>query len=199
MQQMAVRPLRDTERIERICAPIEARVRLVLRTASLCRTVRKDFNIVTTKMFLARGAKVAALSFALRELERACVEAELAAETFRANYEVEFLPQAFELRIVSPSANRYVRSITRLDAANGVLIAAETRGAIERRLRHKIVRPCLALLFAVKRLALDLPTREEDPPIADRFGSKALANQYGSSDAPCAARAPHLQFAMGPK
>jgi len=176
---MAVKPVRDTERIERICAPIEARVRLVLRTASLCRSVRKDFNIVTAKMFLARGAKVAALSFTLRELERACVEAELAADAFRAHYGVEFPPQAFELRIVSPFANRYVRSITRLDAANGLLIAAETRGAIERRVRHKIVRPCLALLFALKRIALDLPEHEKDPPIADRSGVKTLANQGG--------------------
>ncbi len=178
LQPMAVTPIRDTGRIERISTPVEARVRLVLRTASLCRTVRKDFNIVTAKLFLARGAKVCALSITLRELERACVQAELAAEAFRADYGVEFPPQTFQVRIVSPFANRYARSIMRLDAVNGLLIAAETRGAIERRVRRKIVRPCLALLFEVKRIALDLPKRDENQPIADRSALKAVANQY---------------------
>lgn len=157
MQAAAVRAVRDAERIERIRTPVEARVRVVLYTAPLCRAVRKDYHIVSAKMFLARGEKVRALSEALREAERACVEAQLYARRYRGEYGVQFPPQSFELRVVSPFAHRYLRAILELDPVNLLLLQAETRGVLARRERMEIVRPCLALLFEVKRIALDLP------------------------------------------
>ena len=157
MEPAVVRAVRDAERIERIRTAVEARTRIVLYTAPLCRIVRKDYNIVTTKMFLARGEKVRALSAALREVERSCVEAELFVERYRADYGVTFPPQTFDLRVVSPFAHRYLRAIGRLDPVNLLLLQAETRGALLRRERMEIVRPCLKLLFEVKRIALDLP------------------------------------------
>lgn len=177
MPQAMTRPMRDVERIERICAPLRAHIRLVLRTMSLCRTVHRDFNIVTAKMFFARGAKVKALAGALRELERACVQAELAARPWRADYGVDFPAQNFELRIVSAFASRYARSIARLDALQQLLVAAETRGRIDRRIRNRTVRPCFALLREIKHIALDLPAPEGasqisvyDPRLGRRIG-----------------------------
>jgi len=176
MEQSSLRTLRDAERIERIRTGAEARVRLTLYTPGLARVVRKDFNIVSAKMFLARADKAAALSTALRECERSCVQAELAAERHRADYGVALAPQSFELRIVSPFANRYYRSILRLDAVNKLLVAAETRGVIDRRARAKIVRPCLGLIFEVKRIALDLPKRETSRPSSAPPNLTATAN-----------------------
>jgi len=176
MKQPPLRPLRDLERIERIRTGAEARVRVTLYTPGIARVVRKDFNIVSAKMFLARADKAMAISAALRALERSCVQAELAAEYHRADYGVELAPQRYELRIVSPFANRYYRSIMRLDAVNTLLVAAETRGVIERRTRTKIVRPCLGLLFELKRIALDLPKRETGQARADHPDLMTVAN-----------------------
>ncbi|MEW5891252.1 MAG: hypothetical protein AB1768_19965 [Pseudomonadota bacterium] len=162
MDQLAVRQSRDTDRIERIRTPAEARIRVVAYTAPLCRVLRKDYNIVATKMFLARGRKAQELSVALRELERASIEAELFSDRYRRDYGVDFPPQAFDLRVISPFANRYRRCISRLDAVNLLLLQAETKGIVRRKERMQIVRPCLELLHEVKRIALDLPRRSRD-------------------------------------
>lgn len=162
MQLVAERPMRDAERIGRIHTPVHANMRALLHTASLRRVVRKDFNIVTTKMYLARSATVVKLSSALRSLERACVEAELAAEKWRADYGVQFPGEVFELRIVSPYAHRYARSLVRLDAVNYLLLQGETRGAVARKDRHTIVRPCVALIHEVKCIALNIPRPGEN-------------------------------------
>lgn len=157
--QSTASAMRDIERIERIHTPTEARIQATLYTAPLCRVVRKDFNIVTTKMFLARSQKTLDLSMALRELERASIEAELASEPHDNHYDVALPPVAFDVRIVSPFANRYWRCISRLDAVNYLLLRAETKAALRRKQRMEIVRPCLTLLHEVKRIALDLPER----------------------------------------
>ena len=153
------RPMRDADRIERILAPTEARIRLTLYTAPLCRTIRKDYNIVTTKMYLARDHKTLLLSKTLRELERAAVEAELASERYRsADYaDIKFAPSIFDVRVVSPFANRYQRSIARIDAVNHLLMLAETKGLMTRKERQDMLNPAIALLYELKRIALDLP------------------------------------------
>lgn len=159
MEQVAIRQARDNDRIERIRTAAEARIRVVAYTAPLCRVLRKDYNIVATKMFLARGRKALDLSVALRELERASIEAELFSDRHRRDYGVDFAPQAFDIRVISPFANRYRRCISRIDAVNLFLLQAETKGVIKRKERMEIVKPCLALLHEVKRVALDLPKR----------------------------------------
>lgn len=159
MEQVAIRQARDNDRIERIRTSAEARIRVVAYTAPLCRVLRKDYNIVSTKMFLARGLKAQELSVALRELERGSIEAELFSDRFRRDYGVVFPPQAFDIRVISPFANRYRRCISRLDDVNLLLLQAETKGVVKRKERMEIVKPCLALLHEVKRIALDLPRR----------------------------------------
>ena len=158
------RPMRDADRIERILAPTEARIRLTLYTAPLCRAIRKDYNIVSTKMYLARGEKTIQLSKALRELERAAVEAELASERYRsADYaEIKFSPSAFDVRVVSPFANRYQRSISRIDAVNHLLMLAETKGLMTRSERLDIINPPITLIYELKRIALDLPKSNKE-------------------------------------
>lgn len=152
------RLMRDADRIERILAPTEARIRLTLYTAALCRVIRKDYNIVCAKIYFARGPKTLLISKILRELERVAIEAELASERYRsADFaNIQLTPSIFDVRVVSPFANRYQQSISRIDGVNHLLMLAETKGLVSRRERRDIINPAIALLHELKGIALEL-------------------------------------------
>lgn len=155
---MQARPMRDTERIGQIRTPGNASTRqVVLRSNRACRVLRRDYNIVATKMFFARGSKADALDEALSKLEHACSELKTPQQLGPTKQAPEWPPQTFAVRVIHRFAKRYLACIERLDALERALARAQTSGSISAKTRRELLGPCLESLCDVKAIALDFP------------------------------------------
>jgi len=155
---MQARAMRDTERIGQIRTPGNASTRqVVLHSNRACRVLRRDYNIVATKMFFARGSKAGALAEALSKLEHTCSELKMPQQHGPAKQAPEWPPQTFAVRVIHPFAKRYLACIVRLDALQHALMRAQASGSISAKTQRELLSPCLGSLLDVKAIALDFP------------------------------------------
>ena len=168
---MQARAMRDTERIGQIRTPGNASTRqVVLHSKRACRVLRRDYNIVATKMFFARGSKAGALAEALSKLEHTCFELQTPPQHGPAIQAPEWPAQTFAVRVIHPFARRYLACIVRFDALERVLAQARASGSISAKTRRELLDPCLDWLLDVKAIALDFPVG------AGRRASRAQAH-----------------------
>ena len=164
--------MRDTDRIERIRTEMEARVEASACTARMRRFIRKDFYIVTAKMFLANHEKVSKLTALMRTMETAVEKSKHLTSHMEDDASVTLECSHYYIRLISPLSQRLLKAVLSVDRINAILVKMEVKGKITRQDRLKLIVEPLKHLEEIKTVALDLP-----PPLTKEQRQEAKKAQ----------------------
>lgn len=170
MDQKTSLVIKNAHRIEEARTPVESRTVLPLRTALVCRLVRRDFHLLTTKM-LACARQRGYLGAVRRDLDQLETEVNLLEIRCHAIHPTTtpVIYAEVEVRLVSRDGARLFRLMRRFDEAYGCLYVARYVGRIDRDQQLAVLPPVLMAYAAVKCSALRLQ-RKTAQELADEHG-----------------------------
>ncbi len=162
--------IKNSHRIEEVRTPVESRATFPLRTALVCRLVRRDFHLLAAKMraFARLRGYVDALRRDLDQLETEIDLLEVRCHAIHPTTTTVIYAEV-ELRLVSGEGARLYRLLRRFDEAYGCLYVARFEGRIDRDQQLAVLPPVLMAYGAVKTSALRIP-RKTAQELSDEHG-----------------------------
>lgn len=132
--------LKNVSRVEDIHARMEVRVEANVRSWEVGRILRRDFNLLTSRMYKAAHGRDQKMG---REIRNLTMDLVLQGEFFKAdsdqfNETHEFpIHSTIPLRIISPEANLVLRTLLAADAAMMRYQCAVLDGVLDREVRQR--------------------------------------------------------------
>lgn len=156
--------MKNSDRLERIRASMTARADLIFHTSPVSRVMRRDWNIVSAKLFLN------ALDERLRQriaddlVELVWQSTDLL-ESLQTNIRLDkqdmiwMRPRKIELQVVHPLAAQWLRCMRTIDSCYLIMINAEKSGIITRKHRWAMMGPTQMAYMGFKSSAMNLPLK----------------------------------------
>lgn len=155
--------LKGSERLARIRTSLKARASITMKTSPVSRVMRRDWNIVSAKLFLN----------AIDHHQRNRIASDLTELHWQSTDLLEVLraipmpkaeamwmrPRALELQVVHPLAAQWLRCMRTLDECYLIMINAEKSGSITRKQRWAMVAPTQMAYMGFKASAMNLPLK----------------------------------------
>lgn len=155
--------MKNNDRLERIRTTLRARASIIFSTAPVSRVIRRDWNIVSAKLFLN----------AIDDRLRTRIANDLTELHWQANDLLDALksiprpkdeamwmrPRLVEVQVVHPLAAQWLRSMRTIDECYLIMINAEKAGVITRKHRWAMVAPTQLAYMGFKASAMNLPLK----------------------------------------
>ena len=155
------RPVKNQLRIDEIRARMVTERRITILTSTMSRIMRKDWNIVSTKMYVhTLDPKLKTkVSNALAELSWEVADLNEGAEfSLFKNLDHSWLaPEVFMIKIVSPESASWLRAIQNIDLCIAKMLSAEKQGLIEKKQRLAALAGVNLAYTAFKYAAMNMP------------------------------------------
>lgn len=155
--------MKNAHRLERIRASMKASASLVLVASPVARILRRDWNLVSAKLFLncldSEYAKLvredaAEMTWQMSDL------LDMAKTIPLTGVDQSWMrPRQLNLQIVHPIAAQWLRAFTRYDQAYTILINAQKSGRITPKRRWAYTFPCQMAYMGFKARAMKLPLK----------------------------------------
>lgn len=156
--------LKNTERLSKIRADFRASAKLIFNTSPVSRVMRRDWNIVSAKLFLN----------ALDPRIKQRIASDLTELHWQSNDLLEGLqslpmskvepmwmrPRKIELQVVHPLAAQWLRCMRTIDECYLIMINAEKSGVITRKHRWAMLAPTQMAYMGFKASAMNLPLKD---------------------------------------
>lgn len=162
------RPIKNQRRIDEVRARMVVESKITILTSTMSRIMRKDWNIVTTKMYvhtLNPSIKLR-VTEALTELnwEVADLQESAIFGLFK-NLDHTWLAQEnFVVKILSPESASWLRAVQSIDVCIAKMLTAEKQGLIEKKQRLAALAGVNLAYTAFKYAAMNMaiPKRAEN-------------------------------------
>jgi len=155
--------MKNTHRLDRIRTNLRADVTVVFKTSPVSRVMRRDWNLVSAKMFLN----------AIDERQRKRIATDLTELHWQANDLLDALqalpmpkedwawmrPRQIDAQVVHPLAAQWLRCMKTIDECYLILINAEKAKIITRKQRWAMVAPSQLAYLGFKTSAMNLPLK----------------------------------------
>lgn len=163
--------MKNENRIANLRASLRASVTITMQTSPLSRVMRRDWNIVSAKLFLNAidQAYQQQIKHDLDELhwqtDDLLEQLQLfPAEKLDASWMV---PRQLSLQVVHPLTASWLRAFRKFDKSIAILINAERAELITRRQRFSFLAPVQLAYFSFKATAMKLPLKTTDELLSD--------------------------------
>lgn len=158
--------MKNEHRLTKLRASLRADANIVMRTSPLARVMRRDWNIVSAKLFL-NALDPTYQAQIRRDLDELHWQVDdlwdqvkhLPTEGFDTNW---MLPRQLSLQVVHPLTASWLRAFRRFDECFGTLLVAEKGALITRRQRFAFLAPVQLAYFSFKATAMNLPLKTTD-------------------------------------
>lgn len=152
--------LKNSQRIDALRVNLRARTSVVFNSSPIARIMRRDWNIVSAKLFLnaldrgcAEKIRENVVEFAwqtqdLLETVRSMPLGELDTSWMR--------PRLLDVQIIHPFAGQWLRAFQRYDEAYAILINAQKTGRLTPKQRWALTAPCQLAYIGFKATAMNL-------------------------------------------
>ena len=166
--------MKNSDRMQSLRARMRAHVDTTFQTGPMARVMRRDWNIVSAKLY------VHAIDPAYRkriedDIVEMCWQVDDTADEVRAmpfqRLDRSWLhPRRMQLEVVHPLTARWLRAMMTMDELFALLVSAEKAGMITRRKRHAILLPCQVTYLAFKATAMKMSFSSGDALLSDLPG-----------------------------
>lgn len=153
--------VKNQSRIDEVRARMATSEDAIITTSTMSRIIRKDWNIVTTKLYISclksplRGKIQESLAELHWEVEDLSSNP---AVTMFQNLDSSWLQEIpFSLKIVSPEAASWFRAIKTIDRCIAKMMTAERAGLLEKKQRLAALAGVNMAYTAFKYMAMDKP------------------------------------------
>lgn len=152
--------LKNAHRLEKIRASLRAEAELLMQTSPMSRIMRRDWNIVSAKLFLNAldPAYSALIKKDLDELHWQVDDLAHQLKMLRLSTldKTWMRPRQMVVQVIHPLTASWLRAFKRFDTSFCLLINAEKAGLITRRQRFAMLAPSQLTYFAFKARAMNL-------------------------------------------
>lgn len=154
---------KNAMRIEEINMRMSAHREVTMRASPMARVMRRDWNILSAKLYVnARDARYARrIKDDLSEM--AWVISDIAEQVrtmpFREADATWLRPRKMHLQIIHPMTASWLRAMVEMDEAFSTLICAERAGLIDRKRRHQLLLPSQLAYMGFKATAMKIQLR----------------------------------------
>jgi hypothetical protein len=155
--------MKNTDRLERIRTSMLARADLIFQTSPVSRVMRRDWNIVSAKLFLnSLSPQIRQrISDDLVELVWQSTDLLDSLQTLRKpdDENLWMRPRKLQLQVIHPLAAQWLRCMRNIDSCYLIMINAEKSGVITRKHRWAMLGPTQMAYMGFKASAMNLPLR----------------------------------------
>lgn len=158
--------LKNTHRIQQINTRISAFKDVTMWTSPMARLMRRDWNILSAKLYI--NAKDSEYASRIKEdlAEMAWVISDLADQVrIMPLLEVStswLRPRKMSVQIIHPMTASWLRCMIELDETFMRLICAEKAELIQRKRRHQLMLPCQLAYMGFKATSMKIPLKSSD-------------------------------------
>lgn len=163
--------LKNENRLDNLRTNMRVSTSLQFNTSPMSRVMRRDWNLVSAKLFLNT----------LDREKCAVIKEDLIEFTWQCNALLETLqaipmasvdpfylhPRRLDIQIVHPLAAGWLRAMRTLDECYVIMINAEKSGRISRKQRWALATPCQLSYMGFKSSAMDRPLSQTTQLIED--------------------------------
>ncbi|MBS3912846.1 MAG: hypothetical protein KGZ70_13765 [Hydrogenophaga sp.] len=163
--------MKNEHRIDRIRARLRASATIQMKTSPISRVLRRDWNIVSAKLFLNSldGDYQQQIRRDLDELHWQVDDLldQLRATPFGPLDSSWMTPRLLNVQVIHPLTASWLRAFRTFDACFEVLINAERAQKITRKQRFAFTAPVQLAYFSFKATAMKLPLKTTDELLDD--------------------------------
>jgi len=153
---------KNEERIREIRTNTSIEVRATIRSPQIRRWLLREFNFVTSQLFLltntskARRTDTRKLGKYLKDLEFATELLVMDTEFYKGEVNEEvFKPETYVLRLISREATILYKQLVAADKAAAQLYMSEFKGELNREERDRLLQGVTSALVAIKQFSME--------------------------------------------
>lgn len=163
--------MKNENRIANLRASLRASVTITMQTSPLSRVMRRDWNIVSAKLFLNAidQSYQQQIKHDLDELHWQSDDLLEQLQLFPAEKldSSWMVPRQLNLQVVHPLTASWLRAFRKFDKSIAILINAERAELITRRQRFSFLAPVQLAYFSFKATAMKLPLKTTDELLSE--------------------------------
>lgn len=158
--------MKNEHRLTKLRASLRADAKIVMRTSPIARVMRRDWNIVSAKLFL-NALDPNYQAQIKRDLDELHWQVDDLWDQLKllptAGFDATWMhPRQLSLQVVHPLTASWLRAFRKFDECFGALLVAEKGTLITRRQRFAFLAPVQLAYFSFKATAMNLPLKTTD-------------------------------------